>query len=686
MTKTDPSHTDEARGVQQTATGNNNAQLSGDKSVLNVINVNHQLDNKAGTLLSQQIDDEQGLKISWESRDNELLMGYFKQCRKYDSFFSSHVKLDEDEVRKYLIATGLAYKSQEGHTFLTHAGVIFCCKRDLIPLDIFHVCIKLVQRTDVEDLNVETFGSVLYLYKWLTKQLAPFLNRKIGSPDNRDETGGEILYSEYPRVAIIEGMVNFLIHRNYFQDDIGWVTVYSDRIEFTNPGQSEIDPDRLLMAMSPLRPRYKRNPRLIEAMSRAHLNQREGSGILRIRRELEQNRSYRSDGGLGLTIENDSENDRFRLVIYKRVPQLSKTIDSSDVTSVLPHLVYQPGSAPPLPSLIIGREDDLRELKIRLGFHGSAKHPSKIQVLTALRGWPGVGKTTLAAALAHDPDVIANFPDGVLWASLGSTPSLLAELAAWGRALGTDDLLKAETVEEASSQLTALLQNKRMLLILDDVWEPEHTIPFKIGGRDCAMLVTTRVNNVAQAIAPTPDNIYKLSVLTDENALHLLQTLAPSVIEKYPEKSLELVHELEGLPLALQVAGRMLSSEANYGFDVAELLTELKQGAKLLEANSPADRADLANETTPSVAALLQKSTNRLDALTRDCFAYLGVFAPKPATFDLNAMKAVWEIEDPKPIARTLVDRGLLEFVPELNRYQMHALLVMLAKSILVER
>jgi len=168
--------------------------------------------------------------------------------------------------------------------------------------------------------------------------------------------------------------------------------------------------------------------------------------------------------------------------------------------------------------------------------------------------------------------------------------------------------------------------------------------------------------------------------------LHLLQTLAPSVIEKYPEKSLELVHELEGLPLALQVAGRMLSSEANYGFDVAELLTELKQGAKLLEANSPADRADLANETTPSVAALLQKSTNRLDALTRDCFAYLGVFAPKPATFDLNAMKAVWEIEDPKPIARTLVDRGLLEFVPELNRYQMHALLVMLAKSILVER
>ena len=46
-------------------------------------------------------------------------------------------------------------------------------------------------------------------------------------------------------------------------------------------------------------------------------------------------------------------------------------------------------------------------------------------------------------------------------------------------------------------------------------------------------------------------------------------------------------------------------------------------------------------------------------------------------------MKFVWEMDDPKPIIRTLVDRGLLEHVPELNRYWMHALLVMLAKTLL---
>ncbi len=343
--------------------------------------------------------------------------------------------------------------------------------------------------------------------------------------------------------------------------------------------------------------------------------------------------------------------------------------------------VPRPGNAPPLPSLVIGREDDLQNLKARLGLTGEAS----LQVLTALRGWPGIGKTTIAAVLAHDPDITAAFPDGVLWTSLGPKPNLFSELATWGRALGTDDLLRAKTLEEATAQLTAMLRNKRMLLIIDDVWESEHAVPFKVGGRGCATLITTRENKVAQAIAPTANDIYKLPVLTDDKALELLQALAPSVVNDYPAESRDLVHELEGLPLALQVAGHMLNVEASYGFGVIDLIKELREGAAILEAKAPADRTDLANETTPTIAVLLQRSTDRLDGLTRDCYAYLGVFAPKPATFDLAAMKAVWQVEKPEPIVRTLVDRGLLEFVKEMGRYQMHALLVAHAKSLLTE-
>jgi hypothetical protein len=264
-------------------------------------------------------------------------------------------------------------------------------------------------------------------------------------------------------------------------------------------------------------------------------------------------------------------------------------------------------------------------------------------------------------------------------------PNLLSEIAAWGRALGTDELLHAKTLEEARAQLAALLRNRRMLLIIDDVWITEHAAPFNVGGSNCATLITTRRDDVAVALAPTAGNIYRLKVLKDEDALTLLKQLAPTVVAIHPLESLVLVQELEGLPLALQVAGRLLNTEVNRGFGVIELIDELRQGAKLLEAQAPADRAELANETTPTIAALLQTSLDLLDDPTRDYYAYLGVFAPKPATFDMAAMKFVWQVEDPKPVITTLVDRGLLEFVPELDRYQMHAILVMLAKTLLTD-
>lgn len=305
------------------------------------------------------------------------------------------------------------------------------------------------------------------------------------------------------------------------------------------------------------------------------------------------------------------------------------------------------GSAPPVPQLFIGREDDLRKLKEHLGLFPGEGAQAPITVLTAIRGWPGVGKTTLAAALAHDPDIKQAFRDGVLWASLGQEPNLFGELTTWGRALGISNLA-AHTIEEATARLTALLRNQRRLLIVDDVWEAAHAVPFMVGGRECVLLMTTRVTSVAQAVAPTPEHIYVLGVLTEEKALELLRKLAPKVVVENPEASHELVKALEGLPLAIQVAGRLLNVEASYGFGLADLLTEIREGARLLAAQAPADRAEVSKDTIPTVAALLQRSTKYLDEQTLDRFAFLGAFAPNPDTFDLEAMRRVWQVDDPK--------------------------------------
>jgi hypothetical protein len=303
-------------------------------------------------------------------------------------------------------------------------------------------------------------------------------------------------------------------------------------------------------------------------------------------------------------------------------------------------------------------------------------------VLTAVRGWPGIGKTASATVLARDPDITAAFPDGVLWTSLGPTPNLHSELAGWGRALNTEEILRALTLKEATTLLADLLRRRRMLLIVDDVWEADHAVPFRQAcGGDCALLVTTRQPGVASGLSLPDEAVYNLPALTEEKALELLRILAPGVTLEHPDECLQLVRDIECLPLALHVAGRTLNAESKMGWGVTDMLKALREGAKLIEQKAPDDMMDYESQTIPTVAALLKKSTDRLDDFTRDCFAFLGPFAPKPATFDLNAMKAVWSVEDPKPFARTLVERGLLE--PVGGRFQMHALMVAHARSLL---
>ena len=333
------------------------------------------------------------------------------------------------------------------------------------------------------------------------------------------------------------------------------------------------------------------------------------------------------------------------------------------------------GGAPPAPSLMIGRNAALRELKQRLGI-GDAE---AMKVVTAVRGWPGVGKTTVAAALAHDAELRERFPDGVLWATMARREALTSELLGWARALG---LPGAATAAELGDAVRAALLDKRVLIVLDDVWDAADVLPFRVAGPQSATLVTTRLPAVARALAPTAADVYTLDVLDEGDSLALLASLAPEVVAAHPDEARDLIREMEGLPLALQVAGHLLQAEAALGLGVTELLRELRSGVALLDAEVPLDRRDVEEAATPTVAVLLAHSTDRLDPGERERFAILGAFAPKPAAFDLAALGAVWDMEDPRPTIRRLVERGLLEPRGE-GRFQMHALLVAHAASLL---
>ncbi|MEJ5312715.1 MAG: hypothetical protein WHX52_23365, partial [Anaerolineae bacterium] len=102
-------------------------------------------------------------------------------------------------------------------------------------------------------------------------------------------------------------------------------------------------------------------------------------------------------------------------------------------------------NVPPKPALLVGRDGALADLKARLmnGTHGAhTATATTAAALSAVRGLPGVGKTTLAAALAYDPDVLAHFGGGIFWGDLGPAAKKADAadpvLRRWADPLGVD--------------------------------------------------------------------------------------------------------------------------------------------------------------------------------------------------------------------------------------------------------
>ncbi len=326
---------------------------------------------------------------------------------------------------------------------------------------------------------------------------------------------------------------------------------------------------------------------------------------------------------------------------------------------------------PALPELVVGREADIGRISQQVAGIGGPRPRG----LLVIRGWPGVGKTTLLQQLAYEPALRASFPDGVLWAALGETGEPGAALASWARAMGIDPGVQAP-LPDRTEQLRSALTDRRVLLLVDDVWVAEQMIGLRVAGPGCATVLTTRFTDVASQLAPLPERRIVLDCLDASASERLLRQLAPRATARYPRHCAQLCHDLEGLPLALRIAAALLEDEIDFAANVDDLFH-----LDLLDATAPLDRTDPRTGTTPTLRALLRKSTDRLDEATRNRFAYLGALAPKPATFDLEVMARIWRIDDARPTARRLVSRGLLEPIGA-ARFQIHAVLVLHAREL----
>ena len=182
---------------------------------------------------------------------------------------------------------------------------------------------------------------------------------------------------------------------------------------------------------------------------------------------------------------------------------------------------------PPMPGLFVGRDEIVEKLAAQL--------TGGTSLALSAQGLPGVGKTTLAVALAHHREVLAHFKDGVLWAGLGKgagESEAAAVLNRWANALEVDVSDKVEIAERKEAVEDAIGQ-RALLIVIDDAWDYDVAKQLRFGNPHCRQLLTTRDQGIARQFAGAKGTI-GVPTLEVDPALQLLQELAPEAYAGRP--------------------------------------------------------------------------------------------------------------------------------------------------------
>ena len=320
----------------------------------------------------------------------------------------------------------------------------------------------------------------------------------------------------------------------------------------------------------------------------------------------------------------------------------------------------------PAPRRLVGRDTLLQQLKELVCTN------SEERIIT-LTGLPGVGKSALAIALAHDPAIQEHFSDGILWANLGPEPDIPALLHRWCSLLGIATNTLADSDKNDSWQLTlrTTMGMRRMLIIVDNVWQLENALAFlQTKGTYCTFLITTRLVNIALHLGG--ENALTIPELSQNDGLRLLSHLAPTAVKADPQSTSVLIRAVGGLPLALLLIGQYLrvQSHTQQPRRLSIALEWLREAEKRLRVEQPSLAIDqpLAGSSL-SLWTTIAMSDHFLDQQAQKALRALSVFPAKPNTFSEQAATFVAGVS--AEVLDHLSDANLLESQGA-GRYSLH--------------
>ena len=211
-------------------------------------------------------------------------------------------------------------------------------------------------------------------------------------------------------------------------------------------------------------------------------------------------------------------------------------------------------------------------------------------------GMGGIGKTVIASWLVRHESVLKNF-DQIVWVTLGQCPkdanvqSLAFQQLTGGRFTGSEDN------EQRMQDLQAAMQKKKILLVLDDVWETKHEDLLNFIDKACGskVLISSRVREVLKGSGSISAAAQDTAVIVDielpsaDAAVQMLLSVAGLSMEGKPPppQAHELVQFCKMLPLSISIAGKLVNDvgieEVGDWDGIVELMKEEFAGQRTVE-------------------------------------------------------------------------------------------------------
>ena len=292
-----------------------------------------------------------------------------------------------------------------------------------------------------------------------------------------------------------------------------------------------------------------------------------------------------------------------------------------------------PDDIPEQPRKLVGRDDLVHETLQLL--------EDNERVL--LHGFPGMGKTALAANIAAE--YIAEGKGDVLWIKAGAVEAD-ALFEAVGRALQSQQSIANTAGDERLQAVRHLLADTKALLVLDDVWNGSALARMvKAVPRNSPLLVTSRYHFPL-------DEIIEVGALKPEHALKLLGYHARRQ-DFTNDPDARILCEILGYhTFALEIAGKTLKV---YQLAPAELLQQVKHAPH--DLSMPANFGDLGRT---GIKSLLDASVSALHKELYDVFVALGGMFEPSATAELLALAMSQNQEKVSEALAQLELRGLV--------------------------